>query len=339
MDLKLFQYKYPSELIAQHPLPERDASRMMVLSHAEKTWRHDGVKNLPQHLKEGDVLVLNNTRVFPARLIGDVRCPMSAERKVEILLLNEIAANRWKCLAKPFKKISLGDEVHFAADFSGTVTDKTDGFVTMEFHVENFEKSLEQIGLPPLPPYIKRKTAGDYSPEDKTRYQSVFAQQKGSAAAPTASLHFSPELLKEIQNRGVKIAYVTLHVSTDTFLPIREDDVTQHKMHGESFVVPPETQEIVQKAKTEGRRVIAVGTTAARALESDWNQTSTEIFIYPGYHFKIIDGLLTNFHQPSSTLLLLVSALAGREFVLQSYAEAIKERYRLFSYGDCMLIT
>ena len=348
MDLALFQYSYPKELIAQVPLPERDSSRMMVLNRGRQTWEHNQFKNFPDYLHAGDLLVLNDTKVFPARLFGKDE----KNRAIEILLLrtmdHELSTidygpwtmdqKTWVCLAKPFKKIGVGAVIQFDGGLQGRVTEKTDGFLKMVFEADDFERRLEEIGFPPLPPYIKRDQQEWKKEADKNRYQTVFAKHLGSAAAPTASFHFTENLLEQIQKKGMEIATVTLHVSTDTFLPVRENDIRQHKMHGERFSIPEQTATKVLKAKKEGRRVIGVGTTAVRALESDWTKPATDIFIYPGYSFKIVDAMLTNFHQPSSTPLLMISALAGREWVLQAYEEAIKQRYRLFSYGDCMLI-
>lgn len=229
-------------------------------------------------------------------------------------------------------------ELVFSDSLKAVVRKKTVEDIEIQFECENMEKELEKIGLPPLPPYIQRKSAADYTSEDRERYQSIFAKNSGSAAAPTASFHFSASLIETIRQKGIDTAFVTLHVSRDTFLPIREENVTEHKMHGERFLVPESTQRKIAETKKNGGRVIAIGTTATRALESDWSQPVTYHYIYPGYSFKIIDGMLTNFHQPASTLLLMVSAFAGREFVLQAYQEAIAQRYRLFSYGDCMLI-
>lgn len=329
MNLNLFQYIPPKELIAQHPLPQRDASRMMVLSRSQKSWSHQSIRDLPHFLKEGDLLVLNDTRVFPARIFGEDE----NKRRLEILLL-EKNGKGWKCLAKPIKKIKEGSKIYFGDVLKGCITKKENGFLEVVFSEDSLTEKLEKIGLPPLPPYIRRKTI----PEDKERYQSIFAKHLGSAAAPTASLHFTDELLQKMKTRGVETAYLTLHVSSDTFLPIRVSEITQHPMHGEQFFVPKETQEKIRKAKKEKRRVIAVGTTVVRALESDWSKEKTDLFITPGFEFKVVDGMLTNFHQPASTLLLLVSAFTGREFILEAYQEAITQKYRLFSYGDCMLI-
>lgn len=331
MHKHLFHYNYPKELIAQHPLPERDQSRMMVLDRTQKKWEHSHVKNFPSFLRKGDLLVFNDTKVFPARLLGEDE----QKRPIEILLLEKTGNGSWRCLAKPLKKIIEGSKIDFAEDFSGKIKKKEGANVAI---VLDHEDRIEKVGLPPLPPYIQRKTKGDYSQQDKERYQSLFAEKTGSAAAPTASLHFSQTLLTEIKSKNIETATITLHVSTDTFLPIREENVTKHKMHGEYFEVPKATIEKIKRAKAEKRRIIAVGTTVVRALESDWTKPTTSLFIYPGFEFKVVDGLLTNFHQPDSTLIVLIASFVGREFLLKAYQEAITKQYRLFSYGDCMLI-
>lgn len=317
MNLSLFQYLFPKGLIAQHPLPQRDQSRMMVMDRGHRAWEHRAIRDLPSFLDPGDLLVFNDTRVFPARLVGG---------KFEILLLKKNGAG-WKALGKPLKKIKEGMTIDFGGGLIGLITQKNADHLEIQL---NQDSLIEKAGFPPLPPYIRRGA----EPEDKDRYQSIFARHTGSAAAPTASFHFTPELMARLTAKGVETAFVTLHVSRDTFLPIRTEDITQHKMHGERFFVPKETQAKIKQA----RRVIAVGTTAVRALESDWSQPETKLYITPGFEFKIVDALLTNFHQPASTLLLLVSAFAGRELILQAYAEAIARQYRLFSYGDGMLI-
>jgi len=334
MDLSLFQYTYPKELIAQHPLPERDASRMMVLDRMQQSWRHESVQRLPEYLRAGDLLVLNDTKVFPARLMGEE----NSGRRVEILLLESLNGNGlWRGLAKPLKKINIGDRIVFAPGFNGTVVEKTLDDVVVQLESKNLEHDIQTVGLPPLPPYIRRKSAADYTPEDKERYQSIFARCNGSSAAPTASLHFSEALLQTLEAQGVPTAFVTLHVSIDTFLPIREPDITQHKMHGEQFRVPQKTRDAIRKTKEAGGRVIAVGTTVVRALESNWDQSVTHHYIYPGYRFKVVDGIVTNFHQPGSTLIAMIAAFVGRTLLLQAYQEAVEKNYRLFSFGDCML--
>lgn len=317
--LDSYRYRYPEALIAQYPLPQRDQSRMMVIDRRRQSWEHRMVMDLTEFLGPGDLLVFNDTQVFPARLLGK-------DQKIEILLLEKNGTG-WKALGKPFKKIQAGMTIDFGAGLQGQIVQKNGDQLEIQL---NEDPLIEKVGLPPLPPYIRRAA----QPEDKERYQSIFAKQTGSAAAPTASLHFTEELVEQLTNKGVEIAFVTLHVSRDTFLPIRTEDVTQHPMHGEHFCVPQKTQAKIKQAK----RVIAVGTTVVRALESDWSQNETKLFITPGFKLKVVDALLTNFHQPASTLLLLVSAFAGRELILQAYADAIQQKYRLFSYGDCMLI-
>lgn len=335
MDLQGFHYEYPKALIAQHPLPERDLSRMMVLNRKTKQCSHATIQDLPNVFQEGDLLIFNDTKVIPARLLGSVEVLKS--RSVEVLLL-ENRKNRWRCLVKPARKIDEGMCISFSDNFSGKILSRQNGFFEIELMGKNIEGQIERHGLPPLPPYIQRKTRADYTPEDKSRYQSIFARHTGSAAAPTASLHFSKPLMEKLKTLKIDTATITLHVSSDTFLPIRTEKIEDHKMHGERFWVPQETQEKIATTKKRGGRVIAVGTTVVRALESNWNQPSTDLFITPGFCFKIVDALITNFHQPESTLIVLVSAFAGREFILEAYREAIRQKYRLFSFGDCMLV-
>lgn len=334
MQLSNFKYTYPKTLIAQHPLPERDMSRMMVLNRRTLKWEHRSVRHLPDYLQPGDLLVLNNTKVFPARLFGQT----PRGKDVEVLLLDEERENVWRCLIKSLKKVAEGDVIVFGESLSGRIQKKEGADVSIHLQGNNVAAAVESVGLPPLPPYIRRKTKTDYSAEDKERYQSVFAEIRGSAAAPTASLHFSNNLLRTIENRRVNIAYITLHVSADTFLPVRSENILEHRMHGERFAVPKETQTKIASTKKRGGRIIAVGTTVVRALESDWSKTTTRLYITPGFEFKIVDGMLTNFHQPESTLILLVSAFAGKTFLKKTYKEAVSKEYRLFSFGDGMLI-
>lgn len=330
-----FSYTYPKELIAKHPLKERDASRMMVLHRQTKTWEHRIIQELPHFLNAGDLLVFNDTKVFPARLFGK----NNQEKTFEILLLNPLDDKKsWRCLGAPLKKIKVGDTLQFGSDFHGVVRAKTEGELILELSGEDVDAKIEGIGFPPLPPYLRRKTSKDYSKEDKERYQSIFAKQSGSAAAPTASLHFSETLLEALQKKGIETASITLHVSTDTFLPIRTEEIDQHKMHGEFFFVPEETKKKVLKAKEEKKRVLAIGTTVVRALESNGSKNVTDLYIQPGFSFQTTDSILTNFHQPESTLIVLAASFTGREFLLNAYKEAINQRYRLFSFGDCMLI-
>lgn len=333
MNLSDFHYDFPEELIAQHPLPNRDDSRLMVLHRSQTSWEHQSIQDLPQYLTKKDLLVFNNTKVFAARFFGE-----TAKRPIEVLLLEQTETGQWLCLGRGLKKIPLGEKIQFSEHLSGCFTQHRGDRSLLKLEGPTVEETMEQIGFPPLPPYIVRRTMADYSKEDRERYQAIFAEKMGSCAAPTASLHFSEKLISEIKKCGASTTFVTLHVSTDTFQPIRVESLENHKMHGEFFEVPKEAQEKIRETKSNGGRIIAVGTTVARALESDWSQTRTDIFIKPGFSFRRVDALLTNFHQPDSTLICLVSALVGREFLLKAYQEAIQKQYRLFSFGDAMLI-
>ena len=340
MKVTEFDYELPEELIAQTPIKKRDESRLMVLNRKEQTIEHKIFKDIIDYLKPGDVLVRNNTKVIPARLYGR----KETGAKVEFILLNNIEGDIWESIVRPGNKLHVGAKVIFG---DGILEAKIlevmpGGTRKVEFKYDGiFNEILDKIGLMPLPPYIHE------SLKEKDRYQTVYAKYDGSAAAPTAGLHFTPELLEKIQDKGVEIANVTLHVGIGTFRPVKEDTVEAHKMHSEHFYIKQEDVDKINKAKQEGRRVIAVGTTSCRVLESiaDENtgmvktiEDDTEIFIYPGYKFKCIDGLITNFHLPQSTLLMLVSALAGKEYIMKAYKEAVKERYRFFSFGDAMFI-
>ncbi|MDO5573060.1 MAG: tRNA preQ1(34) S-adenosylmethionine ribosyltransferase-isomerase QueA [bacterium] len=336
-----FDYDLPQELIAQDPLKDRAASRLLVLDRNTGAYEHHVFRDIKQYLKPGDCLVLNNTKVIPARLLG-VKEDTGAG--VEVLLLKRRENDIWETLVKPGKKMRPGAKLSFGDGLlKAEVLEVVDeGNRLVQFHYEGiFEEVLDALGEMPLPPYITHKL------EDKNRYQTVYAKYEGSAAAPTAGLHFTKELLKELSDMGVKLAYVTLHVGLGTFRPVKVDDVTKHHMHTEFYVVTEETAELVNRTKAEGHRVISVGTTSCRTLESATDEHGilhaqsgdTDIFIYPGYHFKMIDALITNFHLPESTLLMLVSALAGKEHIMDAYAEAVKERYRFFSFGDAMFIT
>ncbi len=335
-----FDYDLPEELIAQDPLEKRSNSRLMVLDKNTGEISHQHFYDIKNYLKAGDCLVINNTRVIPARLYG---ARVGSGGKVEILLLKRKSDNVWECLVKPGKKARPGMEISFGDGLLlGKITDIVDeGNRLIEFSYEGiFEEILDKLGEMPLPPYITHRL------EDRDRYQTVYAKYDGSAAAPTAGLHFTPELLSEIKDMGVKVAEVTLHVGLGTFRPVKEEEVLDHHMHSEYYEITQEACDIINETKAHGGRVISVGTTSTRTLESaaiagqplmpksGW----TEIFIYPGYEFKVIDGLITNFHLPQSTLIMLVSALAGREHVLHAYEVAVKERYRFFSFGDAMLI-
>lgn len=333
-----FDYDLPEELIAQKPLLQRDASRLLVYDRNTGKTDHRHFYDVEEYLKPGDVLVLNNTRVLPARLFGVKR---GATRQVEFLLLNRKNARDWEVILKPGKKLKPGDIVDFAPILSAEIkAKKEDGVVDVSFEYQGvFEAILDELGQMPLPPYITEKL------EDQTRYQTVYAKVDGSAAAPTAGLHFTPELLEKISGMGVKIVHVLLHVGLGTFRPVKTEEIGQHIMHSEYFSVSPEAAEEINSAKAAGGRVVAVGTTCVRTLESASHggkvipqSGNTDIFIYPGYEFKMVDCLITNFHLPKSTLVMLVSAFAGREKTLELYKLAVEEEYRFFSFGDAMMI-
>ena len=343
MKLSEFDYTYPPDLVAQHPLPERSASRMMVLDRKSKTWAHRWFRDIDGYLQKGDVLVLNDTKVFPARLIG--KDP--AGDHFEVLLLTAVTPLVWKCLVYPQRRVKTGVDIIFSPSLRGQVT-LEEGEPLISFHAEgDLRMLIEAIGHPPLPPYIKRRLDQPPAEEDRYRYQTVYADRRGSAAAPTAGFHFTKRLLGALQEKGVEIVFVTLHVGRDTFQPVRTEDITQHPMHGEVYQISERACQILNRALRERRSIVAVGTTVVRALESACHdkkqgivpgQRETRLFLKPGDTFRVVGRLLTNFHQPRSTLLMLVSAFAGSDLVRQAYAEAIRERYRLFSYGDCMLI-
>ena len=340
MKVSDFNYDLPQELIAQVPIKNRDESRLMVLDRKSKTIEHKIFKDILDYLKPGDCLVRNNTKVIPARLYG---IKEETGINVEFLLLNRIEGDYWEVMVKPGRRLKKGTNVIFGNGLlKAEILDIMEGGNRkVKFIYEGiFNEILDQIGLMPLPPYIHQKL------QDKDRYQTVYAKYEGSAAAPTAGLHFTDELLEKIKQKGVEIANVTLHVGIGTFRPVKEENVEEHKMHTEHFYIKDEDVEKINKAKRTGHRIIAVGTTSCRVLESiaDENgyvkqiETDTGIFIYPGYKFKCIDGLITNFHLPKSTLIMLVSALAGKEFVMKAYEEAVREKYRFFSFGDAMFI-
>lgn len=340
MNTSDFYYDLPKELIAQDPLLKRSDSRLMVLDPAEETFADKQFTDVVSYLNEGDCLVLNNTKVIPARLLG---LKEETGAAVEVFLLKRETDTQWECLVKPGKKLREGARVVFG-DGSLRAEIKQvleDGNRIVEFFYEGiFEEILDRLGQMPLPPYITHKL------QDKDRYQTVYAKYDGSAAAPTAGLHFTNELLEEIQKKGIRLAFVTLHVGLGTFRPVKVDDVTKHNMHSEHIIVSKESADIINETKRCGGRIICVGTTSCRTIESASDadgivrpgEADTSIFIYPGYEFKVMDGLITNFHLPESTLLMLVSALAGRDFVLSAYEHAVKEKYRFFSFGDAMLI-
>ncbi|HZK84657.1 MAG TPA: tRNA preQ1(34) S-adenosylmethionine ribosyltransferase-isomerase QueA [Desulfosporosinus sp.] len=340
MNVSEFDFYLPEALIAQHPVEPRDASRLMVLNRDSGGIEHHRFRDLVSLLKEGDVLVLNNTRVIPARLIGEKE---GTEGKIEVLLLKRLELDVWEALVKPGKRLKVGQKVHFGQGILvGELLEILEnGNRRIHFTYSGvFETILDTLGQMPLPPYITAQL------DDQERYQTVYAKERGSVAAPTAGLHFTPELLGELQTKGVEIVEILLHVGLGTFRPVKVEDIRDHHMHSEYYRINLEAAEQINRAKREGRRVIAVGTTAARTLESvgdDQGRVSpgdgwTDIFIYPGYSFKVVDALLTNFHFPKSTLVMLVSALAGRELILKAYEIAVVERYRFFSFGDAMLI-
>ena len=342
MNVNDFDYELPKELIAQTPLSVRDSSRLLVLDKNSGDLKHEHFNCIVDYLHNGDVLVLNDTKVIPARLIGFKE---ETGAVIELLLLKDLGEDKWECLSKPAKRLKIGTIVSFGdGELKAEVVEKFDEGLT---HVKLIYDGilmeiLDHFGSMPLPPYIHEKL------EENDRYQTVYAKNIGSAAAPTAGLHFTPELLEKIKNKGVEITYVTLHVGLGTFRPVEVDNILEHHMHSEFYVMDDVTANILNKAKDDGRRIIAVGTTSTRTLETvasnnngHFKATSgnTDIFIYPGYEFKAIDCLITNFHLPKSTLVMLVSALAGKGSILNAYREAVNEKYRFFSFGDAMFIT
>ena len=339
MDISDFDYDLPEKRIAQIPAEPRDSSRLMVLNPKEHTIEHRHFFQLGDFLKKGDVLIFNDTRVIPARLIGT---RSQTGGKVEVFLLRQIDRNQWEALVKPGKKVRIGSIVHFDDELSCEVIDYTDfgGRIVKFIYNGVFEEILDRLGSVPLPPYIHEKL------EDRERYQTIYSRVKGSAAAPTAGLHFTEKLMKELRGKGVQFGFITLHVGLGTFRPVHANVIEDHMMHREFYSVPIETAALIHAAKDEGRRVIAVGTTSIRTLEASAARTGTvdagagwtDIFIYPGYQFKIVDAVITNFHLPKSTLIMLISAFAGREFTLEAYRMAVEEEYRFFSFGDAMMI-
>lgn len=339
MNTNDFDYELDPSFIAQHPEENRTESKLMVLNRKLESIEHKHFYDVIDYLNKGDVLVVNNSRVIPARLYGHRE---GKEEALEVFLLKNISESKWECLVKPGRKMKIGTEIIFDKKLSGVVEDINDeGHRIINFKFDGiFNEILEEIGNVPLPPYINEKL------EDKSKYQTVYAKFDGSVAAPTAGLHFSEELLEKIKEKGVEIAYVTLHVGLGTFKPVSEEKIENHKMHSEYYTLDTKNYEIIKNAKDNGGRVIAVGTTSIRTLESiatkygslkpdaDW----TNIFIYPGYEFKVVDSLITNFHLPKSTLIMLVSSLYNRERILEAYEEAKKNDYRFFSFGDAMLI-
>lgn len=338
MKTKDFDFELPTELIAQHPLEKRDNSRLLVLNKTTGAISHKHFTDITDYLRAGDVLVINNTKVIPARLFG---IKQGGTAHIEVLLLKQTnEKDCWEVLVKPGKRVKTGAIIDFGSKLTGEIISETSSGRIIRFYYEGiFTEILDELGAMPLPPYITEKL------EDQNRYQTVYAKYDGSAAAPTAGLHFTPELLEKIKTMGVEVVEVLLHVGLGTFRPVQAEEISDHEMHSEYYDISPQAAQCINKAKEEGRRVIAVGTTSTRTLESvaqngrlksgdGW----TQIFIYPGYQFQILDGLITNFHLPKSTLVMLVSALAGKENVLHAYHEAIAEKYRFFSFGDAMLI-
>lgn len=339
-----FYYDLPKELIAQTPTEPRDMSRLLVYHKDTKEIEHRIFRDITDYLRAGDVLVLNNTKVIPARIFAKrvLEDGSLSEGECEVLLLKRLNYTTWECITKPAKKLRVGTKLYFSQKLSAKVVAyKEEGLRDIEFIFDGvFEDILEEIGNMPLPPYITHKL------EDKNRYQTVYSKINGSAAAPTAGLHFTPQLLQKIKDMGVEIANVLLHVGLGTFRPVKEDDVLNHKMHSEYYQVDKENARIINEAKRQGRRIICVGTTSVRVVESVADENGmlrechgdTDIFIYPGYKFKVVDGLITNFHLPESTLLMLISAFIGRENALDMYKVAVDKKYRFFSFGDATLL-
>ncbi len=340
MDVKDFYYELPKELIAQDPLSDRSSSRLMVLGREDGSIEHHVFREITNYLDPGDCLVINNTKVLPARLYGRKE---GTQAGIELLLLRRLQGDCWETLVKPGKKAKTGTRIQFGEGLLTAevidIAEEGNRIIQFSYH-GIFEEILDQLGEMPLPPYITHRL------QDRQRYQTVYATQEGSAAAPTAGLHFTPQLLEQIQDKGVEIAQVTLHVGLGTFRPVKVDQVSDHHMHSEYYEIKQEQADKINRAKDSGHRVIAVGTTSTRTLESVADADGhvkaaggwTQIFIYPGYQFRCIDGLITNFHLPESTLIMLVSALAGREHVLEAYKQAVLEKYRFFSFGDAMYI-
>ena len=339
MNTSDFYYDLPEELIAQTPAEPRDSSRLLVYHRQDETVEHKVFRDIIDYLNPGDALVVNDTRVIPARLYGKKQ---STGREVEFLLLNRLSKDTWEAIMRPGKKLRIGDRVEFAEDLQAEILEKKeDGVTRVKFYFEGlFEPLLERYGNMPLPPYITKRL------EDRQRYQTVYAKENGSAAAPTAGLHFTPELMEKIRQKGVDIIPVLLHVGLGTFRPVKVDNVENHKMHSEYYSISADSARRINETRKKGGRIIAVGTTSVRTLESVADEDgsikeqsgNTEIFIYPGYRFKCVDALITNFHLPESTLLMLISAFMGKERALDLYRLAVQERYRFFSFGDAMLI-
>jgi S-adenosylmethionine:tRNA ribosyltransferase-isomerase len=340
LKVKDFDFYLPEELIAQHPAEKRDESRLMVLDKSTGEVQHKVFKDIIDYLEQGDCLVLNDTRVMPARLFGTKK---DTESKIEFLLLKRVDDNKWETLVKPGKKAKVGVEIVFGDGLlTGTIVDICeDGSRIIQFNYKGiFEEILDELGQMPLPPYITERL------EDKERYQTVYSKAVGSAAAPTAGLHFTKDLMERIKDKGIKIAFVTLHVGLGTFRPVKVENIDEHHMHSEFYMMTKETAEIINETKKNKGRIIAVGTTSCRTLETIGDENGlvseksgwTDIFIYPGYKFKVVDRMITNFHLPQSTLLMLISALSSQKIIMDAYKEAIEQRYRFFSFGDSMFI-
>jgi S-adenosylmethionine:tRNA ribosyltransferase-isomerase len=339
MNISDFDYELPEERIAQLPVEPRDSSRLMVLHPKDHTIEHYRFHQLGEFLEKGDVLIFNDTRVIPARLIG---ARENTGGKVEIFLLRQMDKHQWEALVKPGKKVRVGSIIRFSEELACEIIDHTDfgGRIVRFIYDGVFEEILDRLGSMPLPPYIHEKL------EDQERYQTIYSRVKGSAAAPTAGLHFTERLMEQLRSKGIQFGFITLHVGLGTFRPVHVETIEDHVMHREFYSVPAETAKLIQRARNDGRRVVAVGTTSIRTLEASAMRTGnveagsgwTDIFIYPGYQFNVVDAVVTNFHLPKSTLIMLISAFAGREFTLAAYRTAVEEQYRFFSFGDAMLI-
>jgi len=337
-----FDYELPDELIAQDPPEKRESSRMLVANRAENSLNDQQFSSFPKFLKEGDLIVLNNTKVFPARLFGK----SETGAKIELFLVQEIEDRVWETLARPARRLKIGKRINFSQDLSAEVLEKTaEGRIVIKFDFTgDFDSILDRIGETPLPPYIKREDGK--LDKDRNRYQTVYAKERGAIAAPTAGLHFTPEILDEIESIGAEITEITLHVGYGTFEPVRVEDLSEHKVKPEKFEISEESATALNNARSENRRIIAIGTTTTRALETSVNRNGefakgkqiADLTITPGFDFKAINGILTNFHLPKSSLLVLISTFGGYDFIMKSYKHAVEERYRFYSYGDCMLI-
>lgn len=346
MKLEEFNYDLPKELIAQHPIEKRDESRLMVLNREHQSIEHKTFKNIIEYINPGDCLVINDTKVIPARIYGVKKYEKEVLEPchVEVLLLKNLGEDKWETLVKPGRRLQIGAKMSFGEGIlEGEVVDVLeDGNRIIKFNYDGvFNEILDKIGVMPLPPYIKERL------KEKDRYQTVYAKYEGSSAAPTAGLHFTKEILEELKEKGVKIAKVTLHVGIGTFRPVKEENIEEHKMHTEHYILTKENADIINETKKNGKKIIAVGTTSCRVLETVADaetglvkecEGDTSIFIYPGYKFKIVDNLITNFHLPESSLIMLVSALAGKDFIMKAYNQAVKDKYRFFSFGDAMII-